>query len=89
MKVFGCSWKSDPCNQYMNIDECLKHEECTHGMLEGPPDNPVGAQVNFGDGKGGYEVQPVLNPPSNERPMEVYACKGKNYTPCYIQCSIF
>ena len=83
-RLTDCSWSGgDPCNQY-NADECSEHEGCIWDHIEGPNDRlGVGVEVKSG------ETKVSLNTVDDGRPIDIIACKGKNYKPCYFSCSIF
>ena len=94
IRVFGCSWGKDPCMKYKDMKTCFKNADCKWGNIDEPPESPFDVEVNFG-GQPGYEVS--LTPheenngfPNNQQIINgVEYCKGRNFTPCQIGCSIF
>ena len=94
IRVINCSWKQDPCMKYKDMYTCFSNADCQWGNLEEPPESPVNIEVSFGgkpgvevglspkeDNIGGPNVQQIIN--------GVMTCKGRNYKPCYVNCSIF
>ena len=96
MRIINCSWGDDPCMKYKDIKTCFQNADCKWGNLEEPPESPFSVEVKFG-GKPGYEVNPAINNQGNNNgglstPQiinGVETCKGRNFKPCYIYCSIF
>ena len=94
IRVIGCSWGDDPYWEYKDMNTCFSNADCQWGNLEEPPESPVNVQVSFG-GKPGYEIG--LTPKEdnigglNDHQIinGIETCKGRNFKPCYINCSIF
>ena len=97
IRLTGCSWKGDPCNEYKDMNTCYKHDGCIWGDLEEPQELPINAQVNFG-GKPGIDFELTRQEEPNNFAAApnvqqiingLKVCKGENYKSCSIWCSIF
>ena len=94
IRVTDCSWGDDPCWEYKDMTSCFSNADCQWGNLEEPPESPANLEVRFG-GKPGYEVgltpkeDNTGGPNTHQIINGVLTCKGRNFKPCYINCSIF
>ena len=95
MRLTGCSWGNDPCTKYKDMYSCFNNADCMWGNLEEPPESPVNVEIEFG-GKPGYDIglrpqggQNNGGPNVQQIINGVETCKGRNFKPCYINCSIF
>ena len=55
MKLTNCEW-TDPCNKYLEVEECLKHNECEMGV---PQESGFYGHIEYGDDNPNNAIPPM------------------------------